>query len=133
MHQSAMSFVSPLSGFRVESALPVRENPRLTRSHINSVSSAPFRAACFAACTRIPSPKPQLASRTSAEAHASTSAPSSDQELLETREDVAERKKKIQAAAKNGTLTFGFSAGGLVYPYFIGVVGALRELGLMTG
>ena len=36
-------------------------------------------------------------------------------------------------ALKNNSLGFGFSAGGLLYPYYIGVVQGLDELGIITG
>ena len=39
----------------------------------------------------------------------------------------------VVEALKAGSLGFGFSAGGMLFPYYIGVVEALEELGIMTG
>ena len=36
-------------------------------------------------------------------------------------------------ALQAGSLGFGFSAGGMLFPYYIGVVEALEELGIITG
>lgn len=38
----------------------------------------------------------------------------------------------VQRAAKEGTLSFGFSAGGCLFPYYIGVAGSLSDAGLLT-
>lgn len=35
-------------------------------------------------------------------------------------------------AHKSGQLSFGFSAGGLLFPYFLGVISELEELGIVT-
>lgn len=39
----------------------------------------------------------------------------------------------VVEALRAGSLGFGFSAGGMLFPYYIGVVEALEELGIMTG
>lgn len=39
----------------------------------------------------------------------------------------------VVEALKAGSLGFGFSAGGMLFPYYIGVVEALEELGIITG
>ena len=36
-------------------------------------------------------------------------------------------------AVKEGTLSFGFSAGGCLFPYYIGCAGALMDAGILTG
>jgi hypothetical protein len=36
----------------------------------------------------------------------------------------------VRAAFQNGSLSFGFSAGGLMFPYYVGVVSALEQMGL---
>jgi len=43
------------------------------------------------------------------------------------------RPEPVVEALKAGSLGFGFSAGGMLFPYYIGVVEALEELGIMTG
>jgi hypothetical protein len=40
---------------------------------------------------------------------------------------------KVVAAFKAGKLGFGFSAGGLLFPYYVGVISALREANVLTG
>ena len=35
-------------------------------------------------------------------------------------------------ALHNGTLSFGFSAGGCLFPYYIGVAGGLMDAGILT-
>jgi hypothetical protein len=47
--------------------------------------------------------------------------------------DDVDHRGLVQAAAKEGNLSFGFSAGGCLFPYFIGVVTALLDAGLVTG
>lgn len=42
------------------------------------------------------------------------------------------RPEPVVEALKAGSLGFGFSAGGMLFPYYIGVVEALEELGIMT-
>lgn len=44
----------------------------------------------------------------------------------------AEHKQLVQEAHKQGTLSFGFSAGGCLFPYFIGVASALRDANILT-
>jgi len=44
----------------------------------------------------------------------------------------AEHKQLVQEAHKQGTLSFGFSAGGCLFPYFIGVASALRDANVLT-
>ena len=39
----------------------------------------------------------------------------------------------IADALKKNKLAFGFSAGGLLFPYYIGVIDQLEELGVLTG
>ncbi|KAI8468886.1 MAG: acyl transferase/acyl hydrolase/lysophospholipase [Monoraphidium minutum] len=39
--------------------------------------------------------------------------------------------ERIRSAFKNGTLGFGFSAGGLMFPYYVGVVSSLQEMGVL--
>ena len=41
-------------------------------------------------------------------------------------------KPAVVDAFKNGSLGFGFSAGGLLYPYYVGVVQQLHEMGVIT-
>ena len=43
------------------------------------------------------------------------------------------RPEPVVEALKAGSLGFGFSAGGMLFPYYIGVVEALEELGILTG
>lgn len=43
------------------------------------------------------------------------------------------RPEPVVEALKAGSLGFGFSAGGMLFPYYIGVVEALEELGIITG
>ena len=43
-----------------------------------------------------------------------------------------EHRDIVQQAARDKTLSFGFSAGGLLFPYYIGVAGALQDAGLLT-
>ena len=42
-------------------------------------------------------------------------------------------KHVVQDAAKSGSLGFGFSAGGMLFPYYLGVLEALTELDLING
>lgn len=42
------------------------------------------------------------------------------------------RPEPVVEALKAGSLGFGFSAGGMLFPYYIGVVEALEELGIIT-
>lgn len=44
----------------------------------------------------------------------------------------AEHKDIVQRAHQEGTLSFGFSAGGTLFPYYIGVSGALQDGGVLT-
>ena len=39
----------------------------------------------------------------------------------------------VADALKKNKLAFGFSAGGLLFPYYIGVIEQLAELGVLTG
>ena len=39
----------------------------------------------------------------------------------------------VPEAVRQGRIGFGFSAGGMLFPYYIGVVESLRELGVLTG
>jgi len=41
-------------------------------------------------------------------------------------------KSPALIAYENGTLGFGFSAGGLLFPYYLGVVSELRAMGILT-
>ncbi|KAL6776490.1 hypothetical protein ACKKBG_A21345 [Auxenochlorella protothecoides x Auxenochlorella symbiontica] len=41
-------------------------------------------------------------------------------------------KDTVHKAVKEGTLSFGFSAGGCLFPYYIGVSGALRDGQILT-
>ena len=41
-------------------------------------------------------------------------------------------KPAVVDAFKNGSLGFGFSAGGLLYPYYVGVVQQLHDMGVIT-
>ena len=43
------------------------------------------------------------------------------------------RPEPVVEALKAGSLGFGFSAGGMLFPYYIGVVEALEEMGIITG
>ena len=43
------------------------------------------------------------------------------------------KPEPVVEALKAGSLGFGFSAGGMLFPYYIGVVEALEELGILTG
>ena len=43
------------------------------------------------------------------------------------------RPEPVVEALKAGSLGFGFSAGGMLFPYYIGVVEALEELKIITG
>ena len=47
--------------------------------------------------------------------------------------DDATHKAEVQQAARDGTLSFGFSAGGCLFPYFIGSAGAMMDAGVLTG
>ncbi|KAF6257104.1 acyl transferase/acyl hydrolase/lysophospholipase [Scenedesmus sp. NREL 46B-D3] len=50
-----------------------------------------------------------------------------------TLEDLkAHKRAAVQQAYLNGTLGFGFSAGGLVFPYYVGLVSSLVQRGVMT-
>eukprot|EP00882_Tetradesmus_deserticola_P013544 GHRQ01014380.1.p1 GENE.GHRQ01014380.1~~GHRQ01014380.1.p1 ORF type:complete len:384 (+),score=86.76 GHRQ01014380.1:169-1152(+) len=44
----------------------------------------------------------------------------------------AHKRAAVQQAFLNGTLGFGFSAGGLVFPYYVGLVSSLVQRGVMT-
>uniref|UniRef100_A0A383W6G1 Patatin n=1 Tax=Tetradesmus obliquus TaxID=3088 RepID=A0A383W6G1_TETOB len=44
----------------------------------------------------------------------------------------AHKRAAVQQAYLNGTLGFGFSAGGLVFPYYVGLVSSLVQKGVMT-
>ena len=44
----------------------------------------------------------------------------------------AERKALIRQALQEGNLSFGFSAGGLLFPYLLGVLYELHALGVIT-
>lgn len=44
----------------------------------------------------------------------------------------AEHKELVQKAAAEKNLSFGFSAGGCLFPMYIGVAGALQDAGLLT-
>ena len=39
----------------------------------------------------------------------------------------------VADALRKNKLAFGFSAGGLLFPYYIGVIEQLAELGVLTG
>lgn len=39
----------------------------------------------------------------------------------------------VAEALKRGKLGFGFSAGGLLFPYYLGIVNTLNELNVITG
>lgn len=39
----------------------------------------------------------------------------------------------VADALKKNKLAFGFSAGGLLFPYYIGVVEQLEDLGVLSG
>ena len=39
----------------------------------------------------------------------------------------------VAEALKRGKLGFGFSAGGLLFPYYLGIVQTLSELNVITG
>ncbi|GBF88990.1 patatin-like phospholipase domain-containing protein [Raphidocelis subcapitata] len=41
------------------------------------------------------------------------------------------KQERIRVAFQNDTLSFGFSAGGLMFPYYVGVVSALEEMGVL--
>ena len=43
------------------------------------------------------------------------------------------KSEPVVEALKAGSLGFGFSAGGMLFPYYLGVVEALEELGIITG
>lgn len=43
-----------------------------------------------------------------------------------------EHRGEVQAAARDGRLSFGFSAGGLLFPFYVGVSAALQDAGLLT-
>lgn len=45
--------------------------------------------------------------------------------------DDAEHATTVRKAAQDGTLSFGFSAGGCLFPYFIGVSGSLIDKGVL--
>ena len=42
-------------------------------------------------------------------------------------------KQAIQDAVRSKTIGFGFSAGGMLFPYYLGVLEALTELDIVTG
>ncbi|EFN58812.1 hypothetical protein CHLNCDRAFT_56906 [Chlorella variabilis] len=46
--------------------------------------------------------------------------------------DDASHKQDVQQAIKEGNLSFGFSAGGCLFPYYIGSAGALIDAGILT-
>lgn len=46
--------------------------------------------------------------------------------------DDASYKEDVQRALRDGTLSFGFSAGGCLFPYYIGCAGALMDGGVLT-
>ncbi|KAL4457761.1 hypothetical protein ABPG75_012626 [Micractinium tetrahymenae] len=46
--------------------------------------------------------------------------------------DDASHKEDVQRALREGTLSFGFSAGGCLFPYYIGCAGALIDAGILT-
>ncbi|KAL4443023.1 hypothetical protein ABPG77_008514 [Micractinium sp. CCAP 211/92] len=46
--------------------------------------------------------------------------------------DDASYKEDVQRAMREGTLSFGFSAGGCLFPYYIGCAGALMDGGVLT-
>lgn len=43
-----------------------------------------------------------------------------------------EHRGIVQQAAKDKNLSFGFSAGGLLFPFYVGVSAALQDAGLLT-
>lgn len=46
--------------------------------------------------------------------------------------DDASHKEDVHKAVRDGNLSFGFSAGGCLFPYYIGVAGALIDGGVLT-
>lgn len=60
---------------------------------------------------------------------------SSEEPPLHTagREVPQARKDQLRQAVQQGDLGLGFSAGGFLYPYFLGVLWELRDLGLLRG